>query len=506
MNNYTIRRAVYIIIFLICPSIFSQPQHDYNFLNIYIQNAVDSFSVPGLAVGIIKNDEVVYAKGFGVKSTKSDDPIDNKTLFGIASLSKAFTAASIGMLVDEGKLNWNDKVIDHLPWFELHDPYITRELKIIDLLSHRSGLATFDGDLLWYGTNYTRAEIVKRIRELPIKNSFREKYGYQNVMFIVAGEVIKEVTGKTWEKFIKERIFNPLEMVNSTVTNSIFNQSSNIAIPHRESKPMDFINYDNSGPAASINSCVDDMLKWAQFWINKGKVDSTRLLSEKSYYTITKSYMTINSGKGEEIGGTHFVTTGLGWFLSDYAGRKIMAHGGGLPGFLSRITIVPEDSLGIVIFQNDEQPVYSDIAKKILDVIISNKEKDYVAERLKKINGYKERAEKKRKEREKSRVLDTEPSFELEKYIGVYADKMYGDAEVKLKDDKLSITLLPTKKLFYSEMTHWHFDTFKIKFNDPFLPEGFVTFNKNSYGEITDFTIDLPNPDFHFYNLRFNVK
>ncbi|MDX1701436.1 MAG: serine hydrolase, partial [Melioribacteraceae bacterium] len=412
---------------------------------------------------------------------------------------------AIGILVDEGKVNWNDRVVDHLPWFKLHDPYITREMRITDLLSHRVGLATFDGDLLWYGTDYSRDEIARRIRELPIKNSFRSKYGYQNIMFIVAGEVIEGITGKSWEEFVQTRIFDPLDMNSSTLTNSSFNDSQNIALPHLEGKVQEFISYDNSGPAASINSCVEDMMKWAKFWLNKGRVDTNQILSEKSYYAITKSYTSLNAGKGESIGGTHFSSAGLGWFLKDYAGRKIISHGGGLPGFLSRITIVPEDSLGIIVLQNDMQRVYRDVERVILDLFLTDKKVDYIARSLERKNYYKSRSEKRKKEREESRIKDTQPSFSLDKYVGIYEDKMYGKAEIGINEGNLQIKLLPTKQLFTSKLSHWHFDTFRIKFIDPFLPEGFVTFHKNSRGDITHFTIDLPNPDFHFYNLKFEL-
>jgi CubicO group peptidase (beta-lactamase class C family) len=498
----------FIIVLLAVPLNTLLSQHSKKLLHLeeQILKAVDTFSVPGLAVGIVKNGEVVFAKGFGVRSTENNTPVDIETIFGIASLSKAFTAAAIGMLVDEGKIDWNDRVVDHLPWFKLYDPYITREVRIADLLSHRVGLATFDGDLLWYGTDYTRDEIVRRISALPLKNSFRYKYGYQNIMFIVAGEVIEKITGKSWEEFVQTRIFDPLEMNNSSLTNSGFNDSQNIARPHLEGRVQGFISYDNSGPAASINSSVADMLKWAKFWLNKGRIDTNQILSERSYYTITKSYTPMNAGKGENVGGTHFSSTGLGWFLKDYAGRKIISHGGGLPGFLSRIAIVPEDSLGIIILQNDMQPVYRDVERMILDLFLTDKNVDYISRSLDRKKIYKSRSDKRQKERAESRVEDTQPSYSQEKYVGVYEDKMYGKAEISINDGKMNISLLPTKKLFTSEMTHWHFDTFRIKFNDPFLPEGFVTFHKDSRGEITHFTIDLPNPDLHFYNLKFKKQ
>ena len=493
------------ILLLVSNLAVAQKNIDYDQLDRYIQKAVDDFEVPGLSVGIVKNGNVVFKKGYGVKSTDTNEPVDTKTLFGIASLSKAFTAASIAMLVDEGKIDWEDRVIDHLPWFRLYDPYITNELRINDLLCHRVGLATFDGDLLWYGTDYSRKEIVERIGELPIKNSFRSKYGYQNVMFITAGEIIESVTGTTWDQFIEERIFNPLEMNFSTTTNTKFTQDDNVAVPHLEGVPQEFINYDNSGPAASINSCVDDMLKWAQLWLNKGKLGEEQLFSEKSYYTITKSYTTLNAGPGEKIGGTHFVNAGLGWFLTDYSGRKILSHGGGLSGYLSRIYLVPEDSLGIVVFENDMKPVYRDVAKKILDLFLNDNDIDYVARSFERIEKREEKEEEKKKKRVESRVAGTKLSLAIEDYAGIYEDKMYGMAEILFENNKLTLTLLPTKELFTGTLEHWHYDTFNIKLNDPYLPEGFVTFYLDPKGEITNFTIELPNPDFHFHNLDFRI-
>ena len=505
MIRVIVRFFIIVILSVHSNILLSQNAAKLEYLEEQILRAVDTFNVPGLAVGIIKNGEVVFAKGFGVKSTENATPVDTETLFGVASLSKAFTAAAIGILVDEGKVDWNDRVVDHLPWFKLYDPYITREVRIADLLSHRVGLATFDGDLLWYGSSYTRDEIVRRISALPIKNSFRSKYGYQNIMFIVAGEVIEEITGQSWEEFVQTRIFDPLDMNRSTLTNKGFSDSQNIAHPHLKGKVQKFIDYDNSGPAASINSSVDDMLKWARFWLSKGRVDTNQILTERSYYTITKSYTSMNVRSGENMGGTHFSSTGLGWFLKDYAGRKIISHGGGLPGFLSKIAIVPEDSLGLIVLQNDIQPVFRDVERMILDLFLKDKKVDYISRSLDRKKIYESRSSKRKQEREESRVEDTRPSYSLDKYIGIYEDKMYGKAEISIDDGKMNISLLPTKKLFSSEMVHWHFDTFKIKFNDPFLPEGFVTFHKDSKGEITHFTIDLPNPDFHFYNLKFEL-
>lgn len=484
-------------------SAYSQNNFNPDSLDIFLQRAMDSLNVPGLAVGIVKDSSIVYAKGFGLTNTEESNPVDDETVFLIASCSKAFTAAAIGILVDEGKLDWDDKVIDYLPYFKLHDPYVTREMRISDLLTHRSGLATFDGDLLWYGSDYSREEVVKRISELPLKNSFRYKFGYSNLMYITAGEVIKSVTGKTWDEFLNEKIFTPLGM---NRTNTLLEDKlklDNIAYPHMEKKPMEFINYDNSGPAATVNSSINDLLKWTQMWLNGGMIDSTQIISKASIRKITSSQTVLNGGAGLKKFGTHFRNYAMGWFLSDYSGRKIIYHDGGMPGYLARVGWIPEDNLGFVILTNDMTAIVNPVAFKIIDMLLNDKNEDYIADAVKNTKRRNKYYSDQIAERDSLRIPDTKPSLSLEKYAGIYTDKMYGDAEIKFENDKLTLSLLPTKELFTSRMEHWHNDTFRIKFSDPFLPQGFVTFSFNSNSQIESFTIDLPNGDFHFYNLKF---
>ena len=229
----------------------AQIKRDYTELDKYISKAISDFQVPGVAVGIIKNGEVTFAKGYGYRSTETKEPVDTKTIFGIASCTKAFTAASIGILNDEGMLKWDDEVISHYPEFQLYDPYITRDFRVDDLLCHRSGYETFDGDLLWYGTDYTREEVLKRFRYRKNTYGFRREFGYSNLMFIAAGEMLESVTGESWDDFVKKNIFEPLGMNSTTTTNSGFNADMDIAASHLNGKPVDFINYDNIGPAGS---------------------------------------------------------------------------------------------------------------------------------------------------------------------------------------------------------------------------------------------------------------
>lgn len=503
MKNHICNFLLFSFLFLIPATVIPQEKIDFNKLDAQILQAMDTLYSTGAAVGVIKDGKVVFAKGYGHKNYETKDTVTTNTLFGIASCSKAFTAACIGILVQENKLDWNDRVIDLLPGFKLSDPYITRELRVSDLLTHRSGYNTFDGDLLWYGTNYSTEEILKRFELMPAKKSLRLSYGYSNIMFMVAGQVIKSVTGKTWEQFVEERILNPIGMNQTTTTNTVFNNNMDYAYPHKDRNRMDFINYDNVAPAASINSNVNDLLKWLQMWLDDGIVNGDTLLQNDIIQTIFTSQTVLPGGKGDEIGGRHFMNAAMGWFVSDYAGRKLIQHSGGLPGFLSRVTIVPEDNLGIAVLINDESPIYSAITSQIIDMYLTDKQTDNFAKAVEMKNKAIERDAKRSAERRSSRIMGTTHSKSLDEYAGVYEDKMYGTVNITYEKGTLNFVMVPASKLFYGKLSHWHYDSFNIKFADPFLPEGLVTFQTDNKGKISGFKIDLPNPDFHFYNYNF---
>ena len=437
--------ALLIVITLLVVQTSAQQQKDYKKLNKYIQEAVESYQMPGLAIGIIKNNEVVFVEGYGYRNTESKQEVDENTLFGIASCSKAFTAACLAILVDEGKIAWNDRVIDHYPQLQLSNPYITRELMVKDLLCHRAGYQTFDGDLLWYGTNYSREEVIRRFRYRENPYSLREKFGYSNLMYILAGEVVKQVSGKTWDEFVTKKIFIPLDMSSSTTTNIGFENKENIAWPHLDGQPMSFINYDNSGPAVSINTSVSELLKWVQLMLNKGAWNDTSIFSEKEYNSLVKPQTMLNAGSVNTIDGTHFSTYGLGWFMKDYHGRKVIQHGGGLPGFHSKVVFIPEDSLGYIILANELSLLVEALDKDLLDFHLVDSV-GHATRYLPYKKMQKERKAKKRTEMEEQREKDTKPSLSLEKYTGKYEDKMYGLAEISMKNDKLYLEMIPTKE------------------------------------------------------------
>lgn len=470
-------------------------------LDDYIQRYVTKFDLAGLAIGIVQDGKVVFQKGYGLRNiNRPSEKVSTKSMFGIASLSKAFTAMALGILVEEGKIAWDDKVKEYMPEFEMYDPYVSREMTIRDLLCHRSGLNTFDGDLLWYNTNYSRAEVIRRIRFLPPKKSFRANFGYQNIMFITAGELIPRLTGMSWDKFLEEKIFKKLLMQNTNTSIKKLNSNDEICTPHVKGKPEKWINYDSFGGAAAINSNVEDVCKWIQTLLQKGK----GLVSENVMQEMWKSHTPLALSNYDRSNGLHFKGYGLGWFLMDYHGKKVVHHSGGLPGFISKIALIPEENLGVIILTNGETSLPTALMYKVFDEALGkNKGRDWGKEYLGFAENYQKFEANQKKIRENEREQNTKPSLKLESYEGTYKDKMYGEARIKLENGKLALTLLPAKEVFTSEMKHWHFDTFQIKFKDPFLPEGWVSFELDSWGNVKGFKIDLPNNDFHFYNLYF---
>ena len=496
-------------VFFVCfTASFAQYEKQTAYLDSYLETAVKDWNLPSLSIGIVKDGQVVFQRSYGYLKNGEETKADENSIYAIASLSKAFTTACIGMLVDEGKLSWDDRVIDHLPYFELHDPWVTANMTIRDLLSHRSGLATFDGDVLWYGTDYSREEIVRRIRQLPLKQNFRADYGYQNIMFITAGELIEAVSGVSWDDFVRERIFKPLDMDRSYTNFSDINLQDNMSYPHLKGKPITHLSYNNSGATAAIHSNVDDMCNWIKFWLNKGIVGSDTLLSTSAINELHMQHTVIRTSGFDAHNGTHFKGYGMGWFLMDYNGKKVVHHGGGLPGYISKIALVPEENLGMIVLTNDMSWLPSALTYKVIDIFTREDpaERDWSKEYL----GYSDNNDKKEAEktvlRHEARVEKTKPSKALSDYAGVYEDKMYGRAIIALNGKKLHLEMVPTRQIFTADLNHWHYDTFQFTFEDPFLPEGFLTFKLNSDGKVTGFTIDLPNPDFNFYNLNFEKQ
>jgi CubicO group peptidase (beta-lactamase class C family) len=459
----------------------------------YVNKALKDWEVPGVAIAIIKNDTVLYAKGYGVRKLGDPAPVDEKTLFAIGSASKAFTAASIAMLVDEGKVKWDDPVTKHLSGFQLFDPYATRELSVRDVLSHRSGLER--GDLLWYGSSYDRDEVVRRVRYLKPGWSFRSRFGYQNIMFLTAGQIIPRVTGKSWDDFVRDRIFTPLGMTSTNTTVTALKSFDNVATPHDKFdgkvQPVPWRNIDNIGPAGSINSNVVDMAQWVRLQLGAGKYKNEQLLSSGAIKEMHMPQTVIRiEGAAEKINPeTHFMNYGLGWFLQDYRGRKVVQHGGNIDGMSALVAMIPEEKLGLVILTNmDGTPLPSALMYRIFDAFIQAPQRDWSADILKVVKAQEALNKAAEKKREESRVKGTSPSLALAKYAGTYTNEMYGDAKVTDETGKL----LFRYGAFTADLDHWHFDTFEARMKEHHLGKGFVTFTLNAEGKVDEAKLTMP--------------
>ena len=478
----------------------------------YAARAGREWKVPGFSVAIVKDDRVVFVKGYGVRELGKAEPVDKDTLFAVASNTKAFTSAALATLVDEGKLKWDDPVTKYLPWFQLYDPYVTRELTVRDLLSHRSGLATFGGDLLWYETTYSREEIIRRVRHLKPVHGFRSRYGYQNIMFLAAGEIVPAVTGQSWDDYVREKFFAPLGMARTHTTLKQLQSAGNVATPHNETdgrvKVVKYSNVDSAGGAAAINSTAAEMAEWVRLQLGRGTYQGRKIFSAAASREMWTPH-TIVSGVSESAERfnptTHFNLYGLGWALSDYRGRKVVTHSGGLDGMTSRVALLPEENLGVVILTNSETPLQAFLYYRVFDAFLGAPARDWSADYMARVRAARERDEAEAKRIEAARVPDTRPSLPLSSYAGTYGGQMYGDAKVTEEQGRLVVRLVPSPA-YVGDLEHWHFDTFRIKWRESVIypyPRGWVTFHLDSQGNVSEMKIDVPNPDFDFKELEF---
>ena len=436
--------------------------------------------------------------------------VDENTLFAIASNSKAFTTASLAILIDEKKIgSWDDKVSKYLPEFQMYDPYVTREMTIRDIVSHHSGLDTFSGDLLWYETTYSTDEILKRVRYLKPTSSFRSQFGYQNLMFIAAGKIIERVAGKPWGDFVKERILTPLGMTRTTT--SIRDNKDNIAMPHNESggklrvlKPG---NVDSAAAAAGLNASVKDLSNWMRLQLGRGTFDGKQIFSKERSAEMwaQNTILGINPFPAKDAPTQMFSGYGLGWFLNDYRGHKVVSHGGGLDGMISETALMPDLNLGLVVLTNSESSVNTTMMNKILDVFLDvTPKRDWSGERLERTKQFKARVAEGEKKIDDARIPNTKPTLALTNYAGTYSSEMYGDVSVTEENGKLVLRLVPAPN-FVADLEHWNYDTFQIKWRPsvPYnFPRGFVTFTVDKMGKTDQLKIDQPNNDFWFYELE----
>ncbi len=452
----------------------------------YVNAAMKDWDVPGMAIAVIKDDKIVYVKGYGIREIGKPETVDERTIFAIGSSSKAFTAATIAMLVDEGKLKWDDKVSQYLPAFQLFDPYVTREMTIRDLLTHRIGLER--GDQLWYATPYSREEVLRRVRYLAPSSSMRSRFGYQNIMFLAAGEVVPVLTKKPWDDFVGEKIFSPLGMKDSGTSIRTLSRSNDVATPHvkidDKMKPVAWRLIDNIAPAGSINSNAVDMAQWVRLHLAKGKYGGKQILSEASVKEMQtpQTVMRIEGPYTFFYPDAHFLTYGMGWFLSDFRGKKLVEHGGAIDGMRAIVAMIPEENSGVVILTNANGSLLPQfMAYRIFDSLMGQPAKDWPAEGLKKIKQLEAQGKAAQERALADRVMGTSPPLELKEYAGTYNSEMYGDLDIRFEDGKLSVNYGPS---FSGELGHWNYNTFQVTWRDPVMGKGFMDFDLNARGKI----------------------
>jgi len=477
-------------------------------LDAFVASVMKAFEVPGVGLAIVKDGQVVVAKGYGVRRLGEPAPVDERTLFGIASNTKVFTAAALGLLVEEGKVEWDAPVVRYLPWFQMWDPWVTRQITVRDLLVHRSGLGLGAGDLLWWPpSTYQRREIARRLRLIPPATSFRSAYAYDNVLYLVAGEVIEAVSGQSWERFVAERILQKVGMADSSVRYAPAANGGNVAGPHgridgtvRSIKPFAS---DNTNPAGGINASAADMAKWVTVLLAGGQVaDGSRLFSDETSRALQTLVTPMPIGApAPELAAQRMSFRGyaLGLNVHDYRGRKIVTHTGGLPGFVSKVTMVPDIGLGVVVLTNQESgEAFSAISYQVLDHYLGARDTDWLAAYVKVRARSAERVADIERKTAAERNAQSRPSLALSGYAATYGDAWYGDIGIAEERGRLVMRFSRTPALV-GDLEHWQYDTFVVKWRDRELrADAFVTFALDAEGRVERATMKPASPSVDF--------
>ncbi|MDG1751173.1 MAG: serine hydrolase [Thalassotalea sp.] len=512
MNLFKLLSFMIMLVILSPASVAKSTQENNREINNVIMQAMKTFQVPGVAVAIIKDDAVVMSKGFGVIEHGKPAKVNADTLFGIASNTKAMTAALIAQLVDQGKLSWKTKVIDIIPEFQMPDAYVTREFTITDLLSHNSGLGLGAGDLMiWPDTTHTIDDIIKGIKYLPEVSSFRSEYAYDNLMYILAGEIIARVTGQTWEENIKQNIFEPLGMNSTRAKFSLIEKNNkNVARAH---VPLagkinvvggNFIEKFHS--AASVASNVNDMSLWLKAQLNRGEYQvegkTAQLFSEqqnrKMWQAHTLKSVSESAMKNDK---THFSAYGLGWDLKDYHGVKLVQHTGGILGMISKVVMVPEENLALVILTNQQSGyAFNAIANTILHRYLNISDTNWVSH-YKALKDKRAANDQARSVENASKIAkDSKPSLALKEYAQTYQDNWYGNIDITYDNNQLHMQFSKTAEL-KGTLAHYQHNTFIVHWDDKTLEaDAFVNFNLHEDGSINFATMKAVsrNTDFSF--------
>jgi CubicO group peptidase (beta-lactamase class C family) len=512
---FSMKKTIVLLLFVVSANLHAQVITSSQ-IDSLTEITLKTFDVPGIAVAVVKDGKVIHAKGYGERSLNTKQKVDENTLFGIASNSKAFTVAALGILVDEGKLKWDDKVTDYIPEFRMYNPYVTEEFTVKDLLTHRSGLGLGAGDLMFWpdSSNFTKADMIHNLRYLKQASSFRTKFDYDNNLYMVAGEVVARVSKMSWEEFIQKRILDPINMSSSAPSYKLLKNKSNVIDPHA---PVDGVvkvirrDWNEAADAAGgIYSNLTDMCKWIIMQMNDGKYDDGKQLFSKEVHEEMWTPQTIIPVRGETSYNTHFASYGLGWFLSDVHGYKQCTHTGGLAGIVTQVTLIPELKLGIIVFTNQQSgAAFTSITNTILDSYFGIKGRNWVKTNHDRVVAREANAKAITSkawsdiEAQQKNNINTD----VTPFAGTYTDKWFGDVAITVNNGKM---WFQSKRSFLlnGEMFPYKGNTFIVKWGDRSMDaDAFVMFDLDSDGKpsgmkmkaispLTDFSFDFQDLDF----------
>jgi CubicO group peptidase (beta-lactamase class C family) len=447
-------------------------------LDAYIRQAMTDWEIPGFAIAVVQGDQVIFARGYGEREIGTGEPVDEHTLFAVASTTKAMTAAALGMLVDEGTLQWDDPVINHMPGFQLADPWVTRHVTIRDLLTHRTGVAGHDN--VWIAAPFDRAEIVRRARHLPQVSGFRAGYGYNNIMYMVAGEVVAAATGIPWDDFLEARILRPLGMDRTTSRTAALEALGNVATAHIRHQgrviPMPRRDYDALGPAGSVWSSAHDMARWIRLHLAGGAHQGRQLLQPVTLEEMRTPQVVIrmDTTARRRFPTQNYFAYGLGWRLHDYHGHNVVQHTGAVNFTRTQVGLIPDQGIAVVAFANlSTSALQTAIMYRVFDALLGIAETDWSAEYL--ASGRRSAGDG----REPPRTPGTRPSLPLDAYTGTFSDSLFGDIRLDLDSGALVLRYSPD---YVADLEHWHHDTFRAVWRTPGFGYAFLTFALDARG------------------------
>ncbi len=454
----------------------------------YVAKAVKAWGIPGLAVAIVKDDSMVFAKGYGVRRLGGSDPVDAHTRFAIGSTTKAMTALSLLMAADDGQVQLDAPVQRYLPALQLYDPVMTRELTVRDVLTHHTGLP--GSDQLWSGNDYAIDEIIRRMRFLKPTASFRNRYAYQNVQYAMAGEVLRAATGTAWSEALPKRIWGPIGMRETVPYLAATVGLPNVASPHMiidtTLQVIDNRTVDPVAPAGAVWSNVTDMAKWMRFVLDSGRAGGRRLVTEERFVDWMSPQVVVPKADfypTTRLSRVQRINYGLGWFLHEYAGDAVAMHTGSIDGMSAIIGLIPERRLGVYVLANvDHAELRHALMLRVFDMYAARAPRDWSTELRVMYQGLADQGAAAERAMVAARVPGTKPTLPLDRYAGTYADSLEGVLKVSVRNGALHATL---GKGFGGPLEHWHFDTFMARWDDRRAPPVPLTFTIAGSGSVT---------------------